>query len=800
MNKNYLNIILFMCALNISLAQKITVKDNNNLQPIEGVQVYTNDDKYIGSTNAKGEINIFESAEKYSFSHVSYQKKTITRQEIEKNNFVIFLTPQIHLLNEYTVSSNRFELKHSLITQSIKTLDKTEINNLNPQTTADLLQNSSVAFVQKSQMGGGSPIIRGFEANKILLVVDGIRMNNAIYRGGHLQNIITVDPNSLQRVEILEGPGSLLYGSDALGGTIYMETINPSFNDSNKLYSKGNVLFKTATANFEKTAHTDVILANNRIASVTSVTFSDFDDLRQGANRNPFYGDWGKRLFYVERINNTDSIIKNQDPNIQVGSAYWQYDLLQKIKYKATENNILTGCIQFSNSSNVPRYDRLTLTQNGIPRFAEWYYGPQKRLLTYVKWENSNANLLFDKFTLTPSYQNIEESRHDRKFNNVKKNHRIETLNIYSLNADFFKQIKQHNVIYGLEYNHEQVDSKANKENIVTGETEPLDTRYPDGGSTMNRFSAFFKHSVSFNNKFWFNEGIRYNVSSLNSKFIDTTFYHFIFDEITQKNNAFTFNVGLGTLITKYLSTTINYSKGYRTPNVDDLSKIFESVPGTVTMPNEKLKPEYTHTFAFGLKYNNEQKLNWSINVFYTLYRNIITLEPGTFNGMDSVMYNGQLSKVLMNVNKDEAYLYGAYAQLIIPLNLKLYFIGTATYTYGRIKTDTTDYPLDHIPPVYGKLGFKYKDYRFSSEINMLFNGWKFKKDYNLIGEDNFTYATEYGMPAWITFNIYTQYQINKFVQLHADIENILDQNYRVFSSNISAPGRSFKFGIRILW
>ncbi len=266
MKKNYLNIILFMCALNISLAQKITVIDNTNLQPIEGVQVYINDDKYIGSTNAKGEINVFESAEKYSFSHVSYQKKTITQQEIEKKNFVIFLTPQIHLLNEYTVSSNRFELKHSLTTQSIKTLDKTEIHNFIPQTTADLLQNSCVAFVQKSQMGGGSPIIRGFEANKILLVVDGIRMNNAIYRGGHLQNIITVDPNSLQRIEILEGPGSLLYGSDALGGTIYMETLNPSFNDSNKLYSKGNILIKTATANFEKTAHADVILANNKIA------------------------------------------------------------------------------------------------------------------------------------------------------------------------------------------------------------------------------------------------------------------------------------------------------------------------------------------------------------------------------------------------------------------------------------------------------------------------------------------------------------------------------------------------------
>ncbi len=79
----------------------------------------------------------------------------------------------------------------------------------------------------------------------------------------------------------------------------------------------------------------------------------------------------------------------------------------------------------------------------------------------------------------------------------------------------------------------------------------------------------------------------------------------------------------------------------------------------------------------------------------------------------------------------------------------------------------------------------------------MLFNGWKFKKDYNLYGEDNFSFATEHGMPAWIIFNIYNQYQLNQFLQIHFDIENILDQNYRVFSSNISAPGRSFKNRIK---
>jgi len=792
--------IAFCYSIHSNSQTLINIFDKTNFQPIENVHVFINNQP-VGTTNHKGQIKINTKAgDQLTFNHISYESNTIKYEEIVNKNFKIYLTQKTNLLKEYTVSATRFESEKRNTAQAISIIDKYDNEKFQSQNTAELIQNSAYAFVQKSQMGGGSPIIRGFEANKVLLVIDGIRMNNAIYRGGHLQNIITVDPQTLNNVEILEGPGSVLYGSDALGGTIYMQTKQAILNDSSTFATNGNMFIKTATANKEKTAHIEVNIANNKIASLTSISYSNFDDLRQGNNRNPFYGDWGKRLFYVERINNKDSMFVNSNPNIQKGSGYAQYDIMQKLLYKVNSNLQVLANIQYSNSSDVPRYDRLTQMSGSLPKYAEWYYGPQKRILTYLQLEQNKTCILYDKMRITPSYQNIEESRHDRKFNKTSLNHRIEKLDIIALNGDFFKTIQKNTIIYGVESSYEKVNSTANTENILTNISTPLDTRYPDGGSKMQRASVFINHSYQISEKFSFYEGIRYNISSLESKFIDTTFYHFTFDKIKQKNDAITANAGMVYKIAPFFQLNLNYSSGYRTPNVDDLSKIFESVPGMVIMPNEKLKPEYTHTIDFGYKTNIQNNFIWATNVYYTFYNNAITTEPGTFNGQDSVMYNGQLSKVLTNVNKTKAYLYGINSQISISLNSNLNFIGNVNYTYGRIETDSTDYPLDHIPPVYGKIGFQYKTKRLNSEVNMMFNGWKFTKDYNMFGEDNFTYATNYGMPSWITFNFYASYQVHKIFQLNGGIENILDQNYRVFASNISAPGRNFKFGIKFIW
>ena len=238
-------------------------------------------------------------------------------------------------------------------------------------------------------------------------------------------------------------------------------------------------------------------------------------------------------------------------------------------------------------------------------------------------------------------------------------------------------------------------------------------------------------------------------------------------------------------------------STGFRAPNVDDMTKVFESVPGKVVAPNPYLKPEYTYNGELSVSKTFLSQLTASVTGWYTSYTNALTVDKGTFNGMDSVLYDGDMSQVLTTVNKGKAFLYGVEAMVSGNLNRYFALVGSVNYTYGRIKTDTTDYPLDHIPPVYGKLSLISTVNKFKGEFFTQFSGWKKLADYNLIGEDNFAYATPLGMPSWYTLNVRLGYQFTKDINLQVACENILDQNYRMFASNISAPGRNFVVTLR---
>jgi hemoglobin/transferrin/lactoferrin receptor protein len=662
---------------------------------------------------------------------------------------------------------------------------------------ADAMAGSGNVFVQKSQLGGGSPIIRGFETNKVLLVVDGIRMNNAIYRGGHLQNIITLDNSVMDRVEVVFGPGSVVYGSDAIGGVMSFTTKNPSFSSTEKLLVKAGAYSRYFSAANGFAANANVSVGTKRFASLTSFTYSNYGDLRQGALRSPLVGNFGARPWYVERIDGIDSMIVNADTNLQVGSGYSQYDVLQKFLFK--QNNWLSHKLNFqlSNSSNIDRYDRLTLVSSGKPRFAEWYYGPQFRMLVSYALELTNKNNIYDNARFILGYQSIEESRMDRRFGKNLLNHRIENLDIVTFNADFAKKLGKHELRYGLDAYLNLVKSTAFVKDIVTDTIGKLDTRYPDGGSSMNAFAVYATHTWELTDKIIINDGLRFSQVGLNAKFIDKTFFPFPFNSINQNHSAVNGNIGLILLPTNDLRISATGSTGFRAPNVDDLTKVFESVPGKVVVPNPNLDYEYSYSAELGLNYRFAKSVNVGANAYYTLLTNALTVQNSTYNGLDSILYDGVLSQVMTTKNAGRAYVYGFEGFVTGELGDFFSIIGTVNYTYGRIKTDSVPYPLDHIPPVFGKIGLTYHVDKFKVEFFSNYSGWKRLKDYNLIGEDNYAYALPEGMPSWFTLNIRTGYNFNKNLSIQVACENILDQNYRNFASNISAPGRNFILTLR---
>ena len=797
-------VALLLGVFNFSFAQGKTMRliDNETLQGIPFVQIM-NEKKEVFTSNEKGQVSLI-SGTFFTIRHFEYKTITISIDELTKVNFKVYLQSNANTMEEVVLSASRFEEKKKDVAQKIQVIRSKDLQQMNQSSTADVLANSGNVFVQKSQLGGGSPIIRGFETNKVLLVIDGIRMNNAIYRGGHLQNVITLDNSVMDRVEVLYGPGSVVYGSDAIGGVMSFTTKNPSFSSSDKILVKGGAYSRYFSAANGYAANANVSIGSKKVASLTSFTFSKFNDLRQGARRSPFVGNFGARTWYVEEINGIDSMIMNVDTNLQIGSGYSQFDILQKFIFKQGDNINHILNFQLSNSSNIDRYDRLTQFTGGQPKYAEWYYGPQFRLLSAYTFEHKAKTRFYDLARATLGIQNIEESRMDRRFKKDILNHRIEKLNIITLNSDFYKKIGQHEVRYGADGFFNGVNSTAFQKDIVADTTAKLDTRYPDGGSVMQSFALFGTHTWEVNDKFIVNDGIRLNYVGLNAKFNDKTFFPFPFNDINQNYQALNGNVGLIVMPTSELRLTFNASTGFRAPNVDDLTKVFESVPGKVLVPNPNLKAEFSYTGDLGISYQLSKGITASANTYFTYLSNALTVAKGTFDGQDSVVYDGALSEVMTTTNAGRAFVTGFEGALYGQFNENFGITATVNYTYGRIilseknvsgKDSLT--PLDHIPPVFGKLSLTYKKWKFRSEFFMNYSGWKFLKDYNLNGEDNYAYALPEGMPSWYTLNARVGYVFNNNLTFQLACENLLDQNYRNFASNISAPGRNFIITLR---
>lgn len=713
-------------------------------------------------------------------------------------------------LNEVVFSANKIEENKSDVPFTIQIIDSKSIALENPQTSADMLANTGSVMVQKSQGGGGSPIIRGFEANRVLIVIDGVRMNNAIYRGGHLQDVITIDNGMLERTEIIFGPSSVMYGSDAIGGVMHFYTKKPLFGVDGQMTFKENSYVRYASANQEKTGHVDFNLGFKRVASLTSFTYSDFDDLRTGNARNP-NPTFGRCEYYAMRnsAGTADSMVKNGDPNIQKKTGYFQMDIMEKIVFKVNDNVNIGANLQYSTSSDINRYDRLSEYSGTTLKYAEWYYGPQNRLLTSLYSTVKSTGQLFDDFRMTGSFQNIEQSRAFRKFDNNNKKSQNDNVRVLSFNADLNKVIKEvHELRYGMELSNNKVTSTANTKNIVTdADISPTDTRYPNGGSSTMNMAAYLTHSWEINENVILSDGIRFTSYSLRAKF-DTSAavspFQFPFTSIKQANNALNGNIGLVVLPEKNVRFSILGSTGFRAPNVDDVSKVFESGGSMLIIPNADLKPEYAYNIELSLStILLDGKLKVEGGYYYTLLKNAIITQDTQYDGKDSIIFNGVLSRVVTSKNADHATVQGAWGAVYADITDNLSLKSSINYTLGEYydKKNDTILPMDHIPPVFGQTSLFYRFKRFTSEIYTRYSVSKLSRDYAIGKEDNELYSADpvngY-MPGWITLNVKTVYHVTRNFSVNLGVENVFDRHYRVFASGVSSPGRNVMVALRV--
>ena len=240
-----------------------------------------------------GKVNLqaFPTKGRINFKLLGYQSLLIPMLDILEGKKIIQMTSEDEILEEVVLSVARSQATRDKIAEQVGIISQKEIEIGAVATGADLLEISPNIRIQKSQGGGGSPVLRGFEANRVLIVVDGVRMNNAIYRSGHLQNAITIDPHNIERVEVTFGSSSVGYGSDALGGVIHYYTKSPQLNNIKTVQSEFSSTFNQANLSLLNNVNTTLSYKN--WGSLTSVSYSNFGDIRIGKNRKHGFSEWG---------------------------------------------------------------------------------------------------------------------------------------------------------------------------------------------------------------------------------------------------------------------------------------------------------------------------------------------------------------------------------------------------------------------------------------------------------------------------------------------------------------------------
>ena len=701
-------------------------------------------------------------------------------------------------LSEVIISANRWKQYSKDVPQKVSIISQAKVALHNPQTAADLLTISGKIFMQKSQQGGGSPMIRGFATNRLLYAVDGIRMNTAIFRGGNIQNVISLDPFATEQTEVVFGPGSVMYGSDAIGGVMSFQTLTPQFSSTTKSIVSGNAVSRFSSSNIEKTGHFDVNVGWKNWATITSITSNEFGDLKMGSHGPEEY----LRPFYVQRQNGVDVVVTNEDPLVQKPTAYSQVNFMQKLRFQPNENWDFQYGLHFSETSSYSRYDRhIRYNSEGLPRYGEFYYGPQKWIMNNLNITHQSNSKLFDEMVLRLAHQFFEESRVSRNINNSNREIRTEKVNAYSINVDFSKAISlTHKAYYGVEYVFNDVNSSGINQNIVAGTSQAGPSRYPQ--ATWQSMGVFVNNQYLVTDKTSLQAGLRYNKYILKADF-DTTFYPFPFTEAHIDNGSLTGSAGIVFRPTDKWVISSNVATAFRSPNVDDVGKVFDSEPGSVVIPNPNLEAEYAYNVDLNVAKMFGKSVKVDVSTYYTLLDNALVRRDFTLNGASEIVYDGELSQVQAIQNAAKANVYGIQAGVEVKLPTGFRFSTDLNFQKGEEELDNGDKsPSRHAAPFFGISRVGYANSKVDLELNFQFSDKVAFKD--LAEEEKGKkeiYARDRNgnpySPSWYTLNLKSMYKLTENFTLTAGIENITDQRYRPYSSGIVAPGKNIILAVR---
>jgi len=637
-------------------------------------------------------------------------------------------------IEEVVVTSQRIAQKQVTIPYSVNSISRKELDQLSPRTTPEALMSSNGVFVQKTNHGGGSPFIRGLTGNQTLLLIDGIRLNNSIYRYGPNQYLNTIDAFSIDKIEVAKGTGSVQYGSDALGGALQVFTKEPLLTNKNREWH-GSILGKYMTGDMEKTTRGELEYSSQKMAAFVGGTYRDFGDLIGGRST-------GK-----------------QSP-----SGYNEYAFDAKIAFALKDRIQLTLANQFLRQEQVPVYHKVVLENYQLNEFD-----PQQRMLTYARMNIKGRKQLFDQVKIIASWQQGLEGRRSQKNGSTLLVQEKDQINTLGFTTDVSSKLSDKwTANSGIEIYHDRVNSTRTDINSApTGSALEKRGLYPDD-SKYSSYSVYTLHRLDWG-KWIFDGGIRFNSFRINISDI-TLGSVSISPEALVFNAAAMYNFNLS----HHVYTT--FSSGFRAPNIDDMGTL-GIVDFRYEVPAYKLEPEKSQNYELGYKLSLP-KFSGTIAAYYMDLNQLITRVK-----VDGQFIDGY--QVYKKENVEEAYIQGLEAAINWKLCSDWEISSGVSYTYGQ--SITKNEPLRRIPPLNGRLASTYKLKKFFTTAEFLYAT---KQDRLAAGDKSDNRIPAGGTPGWQVANLYAGYQLSSF-KFNVGIQNILNEDYRTHGSGINGVGRS---------
>jgi outer membrane receptor protein involved in Fe transport len=672
-------------------------------------------------------------------SCIGFESKEInikTQRNSEK--IEIQLQPvTIQLNKSIVVTATKKEQVSFATPDTLSVLTETELKNNSPRSTAEALIGVAGVWMQKTTHGAGSPIIRGLTGNQTLLLIDGIRLNNGTFRYGPNQYFNTLDVFAIERIEVIRGKGSVLFGSDAIGGVINTITRSPEyFTGKPKFGGRGKL--KYMNNEMEQSAAGELSFQSKNIAILGNVTYKNFGDIFAG-------GDLG-----FERP-----------------SGYSETGVNLKAKMRFGSNWQITPAIQHLNQNDVPRYDQVA--QRG---YQTYLYDPQVHQLVYAKAEHFSENPFFRRISFTVSNQLSDETIKIKKEISAIFQQETDVVKTNGINIEFNSELsKNWEAVTGAEFYSDHVESGKTETNNETGEIAQKRGLYPDD-SEMKNFALFSQHNYTLN-QFRFNFGGRFNVFKIHT--VDEEF-----GEVTLKPNSLVGNINIQYFTSEKQQFIVSAYSAFRAPNINDIST-FGNFDYGIEIPSTDLSPEKSVTFEAGYK-KSAEILSLSLFAYNTRLNDQIERVESTYNGSDYI--DGE--KVYKKENISKSNISGIEFESGIKIDPHFSFINNITWTYG--KNLENDEPMRRIPPLNGKLALQYSNSKFFAETEYLFAA---KQERLSQGDIDYHRIPKGGTPGWNIVNLKVGYSW-KIISLNAGLQNIFNQAYRLHGSGIDGFGRSF--------